>query len=419
MRSGHAARVVSGVNGETNGIPTGGVTRNVGWGPGNGGRRRVTRIDRYILTLYLRTLLICFCSLGGIFVVFHAFSNLEALAEHAQVMGGFAYAMVDYYGPYLLVIFDSTSPILALLSLLFTIGWLRQSGELTSILAAGVRHGRILRPMLYAALVIIGIGLVNREWVLPKFRNKLGSKPAVIAGQTEQPLQPCYDRQAGVLVEGKGVIIDRDTITQPAFRLFADYQGFGHQLSASRAIWKAAGPNHPAGFLLQEVKRPARIDQLPSGRLHGKPVLFTAADHDWVAAGECFVATSVELPLLEARNASKKYAPLPELVRRVRNPAVHTSSKVRVDMHARLLRPLLDFTLVLLGLPLAVSRREKNLFVLVGNALMLVAIFFGVKSLATAMGGGGYYLSPSFAAWVPILVLTPLAYSRYHSVQDV
>ncbi|QDS94066.1 putative permease YjgP/YjgQ family protein [Roseimaritima multifibrata] len=379
----------------------------------------MTKIDRYILMLYMRTLLICFSSLGGIFVVFHAFSNLEALGAHAEALGGFIPAMIDYYGPYLLVIFDSTSPILALMALLFTIGWLRQSGELTSILAVGVRHGRILRPMLIAAALIVVVGLFNREFLLPELRNKLGNKPSEIAGMTERPLQPCYDRQIGVLVEGKSLITDRQLVIRPAFRLFAEFPGFGNQLTGTEALWKPASGNHPAGFLMRGVTRPSKLDQLPTRRIEEQAILMTSLDNDWLNPGECFVATSVDIPLLEAAGSSKKYAPLGATIRRVRNPAVHTSSKVRVDLHSRLLRPLLDFSLVLLGLPLAVSRGEKNLFVVVGHALLLVAMFFGVKTLAGTLGASGYMLSPSMAAWVPILVLTPLAYSRYCSVQQV
>ncbi|QEG42237.1 LptF/LptG family permease [Roseimaritima ulvae] len=379
----------------------------------------MTRIDRYILMLYLRTLLICFCSLGGIFVVFHAFSNLEALAEHAEAKGGFVHAMIDYYGPYLLVIFDSTSPILALMSLLFTIGWLRQSGELTSILAAGVRHGRLLQPMLIAALLIVGLGLVNREWVLPHYRNKLGNRPNVDAATAERPLQPCYDRQAGVLVEGKSLITEGKQLVNPAFHLHAAYPGFGSQLNARQAVWRPADEQHPAGFLLNDVARPQAIDELSSARLNDRPVLFTSKDNAWLQPQQCFVATSVDISMLEAKGSSKKYTPIFDLMRRVRNPAVHTSSKVRVDLHARFLRPLLDFSLVLLGLPLAVSRGDKNLFVLVGHAVILVGMFFGIKSLAATMGSSGYLLTPPMAAWVPILLLSPLAYARYRSVQYV
>ena len=56
--------------------------------------------------------------------------------------------MLRYYGPYMLLLFDWTGAIIALIAFLFTIGWLRRTGELTAILSAGISHGRILRPMI-------------------------------------------------------------------------------------------------------------------------------------------------------------------------------------------------------------------------------------------------------------------------------
>ena len=78
-----------------------------------------------------------------------------------------------YYGPYMLLLFDWTGAIIALMAFLFTVGWLRRTGELTAVLSAGISHGRIFRPMIVASLVIVIIQLVNRECVLPGYRDVL------------------------------------------------------------------------------------------------------------------------------------------------------------------------------------------------------------------------------------------------------
>lgn len=379
----------------------------------------MTRIDRYIIQMYIRTLLICFCSLGGIFVVFHAFSNLEGLSEHAAQHGGIVRAMLDYYSPYLLLIFESTNAILALMAMLFTIGWLRQSGELTALLAAGIRHGRILRPMLWAATFVILAGFVNREWMLPQFQNKLGSKPNESIGDTLQPMHPEYDRLAGVLIAGEGLIGNRNEIVGPAFRLFARYPGYGDQLLAKSARWLPAEGKRPAGYLLTGVKRPLDFDQLPSATQDGRKVIYSSADTPWLKSKECFVVTAADFDLLLAHGPAKKYVGIGDIIGRVRNTAVHTSNDMRLQMHGRFLRPFADFSLVLLGLPLAVSRREGNLFVMVGKSLLVVAVFFGARSLCHAMGSSGYLLTPSMAAWGPLVLLGPFAYSRYWGVQQV
>ena len=91
----------------------------------SGEAHTVTKIDRYVLTLFLRTVVICFCSLAGIFVVFHAFTSMEDLLRQAEKDGGLLIVMFRYYGPYLLLLFDWTGAIIALMAFLFTIGWLR------------------------------------------------------------------------------------------------------------------------------------------------------------------------------------------------------------------------------------------------------------------------------------------------------
>jgi lipopolysaccharide export system permease protein len=71
----------------------------------------------------------------------------------------------------------------------------------------------------------------------------------------------------------------------------------------------------------------------------------------------------------------------------------------------------------MLGLPLMVNRGEKRLFSMIAQAMGLVLLFFGLKTLASGMGGSGYMISPSMAAWLPLLVLGPAAFVRYRDVQ--
>lgn len=101
------------------------------------------------------------------------------------------------------------------------------------------------------------------------------------------------------------------------------------------------------------------------------------------------------------------------------NPSVHSSLSLRVLLHERIVRPPLDFALIMLGLPLVVNRRGRNLFVMVGAAMLTVLAFFMIKTLAGTMGGSGYLLSPTMAAWVPLMVIGPLAYVRLRDVQVV
>jgi lipopolysaccharide export system permease protein len=379
----------------------------------------VTQIDRYILVFFLRTTLICFFSIAGIFVVFHAFTSLDDLVRQGQVEDGLVRVMMRYYGPYLLLLFDWTGAIIVLMALLFTVGWIRRSGELTAILSTGISHGRILRPMLVAALVIVVAQLANRELVLPKYRDALTMKAKDITGDTEQPILAQYDKTNRVLIDGTALATQSQVIRAPSFRLDGDYPGFGDLLLADSARWIDANEEHPAGYLLDFVQRPEHIDRLRSVGVNGRPILMTSHDQLWLGSRQCFFATSVNTDLLQTSQSAKRLSSVAELARRVRNPAVHSSLSLQVLLHERIVRLPLDYALVLLGIPLVVNRRGRNLFVMIGVAMGTVLAFFMIKSLAGAMGGSGYLLSPAMAAWVPLLVIGPVAYVRFRDVQLV
>jgi len=379
----------------------------------------VTKIDRYILILFLRTVLVCFLSIGGIFVVFHAFTSLDDLVRQGQTDGGLIRVMVRYYGPYMLLLFDWTGTIIVLMSLLFTIGWLRRTGELTATLSAGISHGRILRPMLIAALLIIIVQVVNREVFLPGYRDSLAMKTDEIDQETPQPMLPCDDRVNGILIEGVSILPRSKKILKPSFRLEGDFKGFGDLITAESAQWTEATADHPSGYYVDKIIRPEKIDTLASAGTKDRTILYTNLDQEWLEPKQCFIATTINAELLQADQSTSRLVSLPELAARVKNPAVHSSASVQVLLHERLVRPPLDYALILLGLPIVVNRKNRNLFVMIGVAIGTVLFFFLIKSVSGGLGGAGYLLSPSMAAWVPLLVLGPVAYVRLRDIQTI
>lgn len=377
----------------------------------------MTRIDRYLLFLFLRTVLVCFCSLAGIFIVFHAFTSMDDLVEQAQAEGGLLPVMIRYYGPYMLLLFDWTAAIIALMALLFTVGWVRRIGELTAVLSVGVNHGRIFRPMIIVSLLIILVQLLNREFVLPRYRDALTMKSKDLAAETAQPVLAQYDKANRILIDGKSIVPQTGIIDAPSFRLDGDYPGFGEVMVAGQAQWQPAAKSRPAGYLLSGVQLPQEIDRLGSVTFANRPILLTRRDHRWLESGQCFLVTTVNPDFLQTSQSATRMASVAELVRRVRNPAVHSSAGLHVLLHERIVRPPLDFALVLLGLPMVVNRHGRNIFVMIAACMFTVLVFFALKTLAGAMGGSGYGLTPTLAAWVPLLILGPIAYVRLREVE--
>ncbi len=372
----------------------------------------MTKIDRYVLKLFLRTVIICFCSLAGIFIVFHAFTSMEDLLRQAQKEGSLITVMLRYYSPYLLLLFDWTGAIIALMAFLFTIGWLRGTRELTAMLSTGISHGRIFRPILIASLVLLVLQLLNRELVLPNYRDVLLLKAKDWSGEASQPIRAQYDTVNRILIDGRALQTKTRTILNPTFRLDGDYPMYGDMMLGDSAIWLDATADHGSGYLIDGVQRPEKIDDLPSVGFKGRYILLTSRDQDWLRAGQCFFATTLHTDFLQTKQSAIRMASIQELVSRVRNPAVHSSMALRVLLHERLVRLPLDYALILLGLPMILNRHERNLFVMIAAVSMTVLGFFALKTVSGAMGSGGYLLSPMMAAWMPLLILGPIAYVR-------
>ena len=77
-------------------------------------------------------------------------------------------------------------------------------------------------------------------------------------------------------------------------------------------------------------------------------------------------------------------------------------------IHARLVQPLLDLTLLFLGLPLIVTRESRNVFVAMGICMVVTTAFTLVAAGAQDLGAISYW-PPSLAAWVPLMIFVPLA----------
>ncbi|MCA9128342.1 MAG: LptF/LptG family permease, partial [Planctomycetales bacterium] len=153
----------------------------------------MTRIDRYILALYSRTLLICFLSVAGLMVVVQIFTNLDEFMRYADKLEtSLLEVLVDYFTPYVVMLFERLSGMLALLAMLFVIAWLNKTNEFTALLAAGVAKRRVVRPLMLASAFVVVSAVAIRELVIPKYQDQLDRQPQDLSGDLNRQLRPMY-----------------------------------------------------------------------------------------------------------------------------------------------------------------------------------------------------------------------------------
>ena len=374
-------------------------------------------VDRYVLSLFVKVTVICFLSLAGLYVVIDAFSNLDEFLTYGKQQGSTMLVLADYYLPRTVWFFDRTAGLLAMIASIFAVTMLQRSNELTALMAAGVSKSRIIAPIVVATVFIAGLAAANRELYLPTVRDKLTRNAQDWTGTNARKVTPRYDLRSDILLSGKASFAADKRVEEPNFRLPPELAAWGRQITAENAFYKPAEEDRPAGWHFIGVKLPADLPQLDSLQVENTDWVYSPKDYPWLQPNECFVASVVTFEQLSIGGNWRQYLSTNELVTGIRGRVIEAGADVRVSLHARMVQPLLDITLVFLGLPLVLTRGNRNIFVAAGIALALVAGFY-IVVLACHGLGSNYLLSPTLAAWLPLLIFGPVAYTLARPIWD-
>jgi lipopolysaccharide export system permease protein len=365
-------------------------------------------IDRYIGRAQLHAFLVVFISLAGLYFVFDAFTNMEEFITHAAETGSLVKVLAGYYGCRLIWFFDATSPVISLASAMFALSWLERHNELTALLAAGVTRWRIARPVLVFAAAVSIVAATNREIVIPRIREAFARNAQNLDGNAVQPFESRYDHRTDILFRGRGARAAGRTIESPSLLMPPQLGDYGPQITATRATWIAATDDHPAGYVLSGVQEPVDVDSLPSLHSSVGDVVITRQAADWIEPGQCFVVSDVSFEQMIGSTNWSQYSSTPDLVRAIANPSLGVGADLPLRVHARFTAPILDMALVLLGIPLVLGPNRRGIFAAVGACVGMTVLFFLVVLGCHALAAGDAF-SPSLAAWMPLLVLGPLA----------
>jgi lipopolysaccharide export system permease protein len=368
----------------------------------------MTIVDRYLLLLFLKIFLVCFMSFTGLFIVIHLFSNLDELAALSKQYG-WATLMWEFYGPRAVEVFDKTSAVWTLVAAVFAVSLMQRRREMTAIEAAGITRSRILRSIFVCALVIIGLSVIAREIVIPKVKNQLVRTPQNWSDQGNIPMGVYHDLETGMKIRGTNLSLLENKINDPDVQLTTE---ISRELPRITALWAtvvAESGDRPAGLLFNGVTKPENISEYGSLKLNGDTVVYLPSDQDWLEPSQCFVVSDIDLEQAAYGSKLAAYDSLPEMIQNLRKPRLWFGNNQQIKVHSRLLQPFLDLTLLLLGLPLIITRADKNVFVSAGLCFLVVGLFQVAMIASSSLGSYNLIQPASLAAWLPVILFVPFA----------
>ena len=174
------------------------------------------------------------------------------------------------------------------------------------------------------------------------------------------------------------------------------------------------GNDCPGGWLLSGVREPKYLDSKRSLWLRGQKVLITPLDAPgWLKPDQCFLKSNLDFDQLADGSDFKNLASTAQLIAALRNPSLGYGADAAVAIHRRMVRPLLDITLLFLGLPLVVTRESRNVFIAIGMCIGIGTAF------ELVVAGFEYWgRDCALAAWAPLMIFVPAAVGLAESMWE-
>lgn len=352
----------------------------------------VKLIDRQMILGYFKSYFVCLASLLSLYVVVDLFTNLDDFTQHSQGLWASLLRIFTYYAYKVAQIFDRLCEAIVLLAAMFTVAWMQRNNEQVPLLSAGVSTRRIVMPVLLSAFIMLGLAVVNQEFVIPRIADRLALDKDDPEGEKFVPVHAAYDSNGIHIAGDRGV---RQTRTVYGFYpTILDPQGGQlFHLSAKEAHYvPGPGPRQGGWELVgawptESPPITGVLDQRDSGRyfLHTRDVDFDVLTR----SSNWFVMAST-----------------PQLYGELQRPESTRLASMAVLFHSRLTRPILGMVLVLLGLSVILRDQNRNVIISSGLCLVLCGVFFAA-CYACKMLGDNEYLDPALAAWMPVLFFGP------------
>ncbi|MGL6196267.1 MAG: LptF/LptG family permease [Thermoguttaceae bacterium] len=378
----------------------------------------MTILDRYILRSFLKTFFLWLFCFIGIYVIFDLFTKMDGFMKSGRGVVGVLELVGKYYLIQSLPFLDKISPLLCLTSAMITISMLMRQNELTPILAAGISQARIIRPILIAVFIFVLFSAANREMLLPVFMNDINKEPSGYVNETGENVNASTDYRSLITIKGDTAFYSERRISLPSFDLHDNNIAvYGKNLSAENAIYLPAQDGHPAGFLMKKVTKPKEILTSETLKINEKPVIITPKDASWLEPDDCFVVTNIPFGYLASNYSWRQNASTLDFISAIRGQSLDIGMDIESSIHNRVVQPMLDMTLIFLGLPIILAKSERNVFKAMG-VVALVAFSFVVVQYSSQFVGRSF-ASPVLGAWFPLMIFVPIAAHLYRKMLQI
>ncbi len=371
-------------------------------------------LDRYVAKNFLIGYAIAFCVLMGLRIITDLFIKLDEFTEHDLTTLAVMKNILTFYALNCTLYFRDFAGMITAVAAAFSFGRMIRSNELVAVMASGISLKRIIAPIVFLALLLTGLQVLDQELLIPAFADKLVRSHDDLPGQESYDVKFIADGN-GSLINSQRFEVETKTLHNPIILLRREtsrpriWEVTG-RINADRAVYDSQAsrwdlytddPNTGEQFaygLLYEVgsrKEPRQIASYPSDLTAKDIPVRRKSEHKTLLS-------SKQLRALAAQKTS-----------------VRDVAQLSSQMHFRITDPIINMVMLMVSLPILVCRDPKSMksavmisFAVTGACFITT---FVCKILATEMVFDR--VIPEFWAWLPVFIFLPIAFIELDSMK--
>ena len=376
------------------------------------------KLDRYIAKNFLVGYAIAFCVLIGMRVIIDLFVNLDEFSEkHTQLSTiGVIKDIADYYLVNSLLYFREFAGMITVVAASFSFGKMIRSNELIAIMASGVSLKRTIWPVIFMALILTGIIVINQEILIPSQADKLTRKHDDIRGQESYNVSFITDEKDSLIFSQQ---FDAGTATlfNPTILL--------RRLISQNGIWEVTARIDAGKAIIDKetgrwelyTKEPGTEEWLNYGRVIDRDPAKPISKIPYYETD----ITARDIPL-RARAENISLMSLHQLITLASQQSKFRDQiNLNSQKHFRITEPIISMVMLMISLPILVCRDPKSVKSAVLISFSITSLCFVVTFVSKILATEQVIFNrviPEFWAWLPVFIFLPISFIALDSMKS-
>jgi lipopolysaccharide export system permease protein len=372
-------------------------------------------LDRYVAKNFIIGYVIAFCVLMGLRIITDLFVNLDEFTEHTDIgTAAVVKNILMFYCLNCTLYFRDFAGMITAVAAAFSFGRMVRSNELVAVMASGVSLKRIIAPIVFLALLLTGVLVIDQELLIPPFADKLVRSHDDLPGQESYDVRFIGDGN-GSLINSQQFVVETSTLYNPSILLRRETSRptiweVTHRIDAERAVYNR-----------QQRRWDLYTTDPNTGQQRAYGLLYEAGSgkRPQPIASYYSDITAKDIPV-RRKSEHKTLLSLRELsALAAQRTQIRDMAQLLSQKHFRITDPIINLIMLMISLPILVCRDPKSMksavMISFGVTGACFVTTFVCKILATELVFDK--VMPELWAWIPVFVFLPIALIELDSMK--